>query len=288
MNEEIEDFSPEKIWDMWTDACKEENVRKCINKLKNKEIDGFEKVKSWAIAEHFSFRNQKEMGYKTIFSKEMDRSWLQLNDSSLISSLTLEEKYRFFASNIINEFTYLINSGKVFKLSEELKNLFLNTKVELKYKSHLPFKQIFIDLNELKEDNYSWFGIIISEAFIKNFKINGKNKEKNALKIFLVGRDNIDNEPICLWTYICDEGISESERIGEDELFNNNELKEKEFYNKIFTIVLNFLNLINHQEVQIITTSRDIFRRSRNDKNKFGAPDEIEINITGKLNKYIY
>ena len=45
--------SPERIKKMWVDNCSKENIKKCLSKTRNPNIDSFEKIKSWAIIEYF-------------------------------------------------------------------------------------------------------------------------------------------------------------------------------------------------------------------------------------------
>ena len=218
----------------------------------------------------------------------MNRAWIEFSEQS---QLNFEEKLRCFTNNILNNFTYLINQGKVFKINNEIKTLIKKTKSNLKYESNLPFKQVVIDFGEIEQEQNSWFGIIIEECKVNNFKIKNKIKVKDkVLKIFMVGRDNNDGESIYLWDYLSDEGISEDYMTHDDMdlIFNNDKKKREEFVRKIFNISLKFINLINHPEVELIEKSNNIIRKLKNKENKFGRPDEITINKIKKLKKYIY
>ena len=74
--------------------------------------------------------------------------------------------------------------------------------------------------------------------------------------------------------------------------YNNDNWCSKELSKKIRDelkkVSINFLNLINHPEVKLINHSKKELRENRIKKGRLGIPDSIEINLTGKLKKYIY
>ncbi len=258
-----------------------EKIEKHISKIQNKQVSGFEKFKSWSILEHLMLRN----GVDCVFTMDMSS---RIEKSSKTEGLDKDEIGGLIAGGLIPRLTYFYNEcGKVFNLNMDLRKLLENTNSNRCFEGHLPFPLIFIDLNELELGfGISLYGILLLKVKVKGFKTQkGDICEKDCVSIFAVGRDNKDGESIWFEDFISDEGLSASYT---KEKFSHMEKEDFDVCMKVLSnITINFLNLINHQEVELVNKSMKLLRDARVKKGRLGIPDSVEINLTGKLKRYI-
>lgn len=270
------------INDIWTKECTDEKMRKHLLKISNKQVSGFEKFKSWAIIQHYQSHIQKNIDCK--FSKDM-KNIIDIIKSGKIKANEIE---KFLASSLFHQITNLFNEGKVFDISKDVLNLLDKTNSNLSYNKLMPYSQIFIDLNELDlGGGISLYGALLIKTSVMEFVTKkGDKQRKDCLRIFAVGRDNNDNEPIWIEDFISDEGISLGYKKNKFSFMK--EEHSKKVTERIANISINLLSLINHPEVEVITKSMKILRDSRIKNKKLGMPDKININLTGKLKRYVY
>lgn len=259
---------------IWLEECNKESISKCISKMNNDSISGFERTKAWGILEFFSDYKLGQHGFFAESIYNLTKSFENVD----WKKLSADEFSMMLENNDFHVFTYLLNQGIVFDIPEYLQDLFIETDIEQKFKDKLFYNLLFLDLKNFRlSENIVLFGIILHQ---------GIDKEKNfILKITAIGKDLNDGECIYIIDYLTKEGIG-LPYIVTDVSFLSKEEHRKNFH-KILRIVLNFINFLNHPEVELILHDKSYIRKNRIDKGKFGVPDIVEINITGKLKKYI-
>lgn len=269
------------------------NLLKNMNKLKNPSLNSFERMKSWMFIQFFSMKAQNAGFFvhgidnqRKNFIKAVNEGKIKLTKENILS-LTGQSRAGLF-------FNFMNNGGKVFNLSSELKNLIQNTDVSIEY-SRCPYNYLFMDLNSTFIGRYEILGIFIRDCVATNEDIVAKEgDDKGVLDILAIGVDTNDGESI--WFF---DTISEFDRTNTSAGYEDNYIGDKDWTEWISIddekklkilikkIVCNFLNLINHPEVELVNCSKKLLRESRIQKGKLGVPDEVEINLTGKLKKYI-
>lgn len=232
-----------------------EFLRKYWKKISNEGLDTYERWKSMVILE-------KVAGNLGIFSQ------------SKIDSINIDANKNFITLDGICSAMFLM--GKRYKINKKTLNLLDNTSSKIEY-INLPSHFIFLELVEpLKiisdKDGVELFGFILSPGFNKDYE--------KVIRISIFGRDTNDGNCFYQTNNISSDGLESVDPYKFEGL-------GKEIENRIPNIVCNFLNLINHPEVEIINHSNKLLHSAQIKKGKLGIPDNVEINLTGKLKRYI-
>jgi len=263
----------------WFNECKDkEDLRKCLNKINNEDISGYEKVKSWSILQFFTSFIMGEKGFFTEYFDSINK----IN----IDNLSLNEVESIVLSNDLVTFTNFFNHGIVFDIPEYLQKLFLETEVKLIFNDKLFYNHLFLDLKNLKvSKDIVLFGIFLKIGNILNDSEGNKIPSNNSLGITAIGKDLRDNEPVWITGYVNGEGVVGGYSSNKFSFMNESE--HEVFFEKICLVVLNFIKFLNHPEVELVLHDKSLIRKNKMRKGKLGIPDNIEINITGRLKKYL-
>ncbi len=160
-----------------------------------------------------------------------------------------------------------LKDAKLFVLDEELlKILFLT---DNKSKSlEFPFPNIFIETS-----------FMVGNKEIKGLLIRKRNDGKGHI----IGHGILkDNE----FRYN-EFGFEEDDLDPINEDFESNEILNDEEHEKIINFLSNFLNFLNHPDVEVRVREWPS-NEAREKRGKTPIPDQAEIKITGKLYRYIY
>ncbi len=170
-----------------------------------------------------------------------------------------------------NELYFSFNKDlKIFDIDENLLNLFKRTKNSI-YKRKLPFDSFFLNVN-LKIEDCMIFGIGISEGFADDAK-------KNIISFLISGMDLKSKKTINIAGALYNEDML-SEKYPDKRM--------KRIKEDCRLIVCNFLDFINHTDVDIKKIEGFNNNERRIKKGKFPVPDRTKIQVKGKLKRYIY
>jgi len=266
----------------WNKECSEEAIRKSLKKVGNKQVTGYERLRSWSFMEYFNMKNGNK---NCIFSKNLDESLIQ----AIKHANNFENLMAYSSNNLLHEFGLFYQDGKVFNINESIKLLSLKTDIPIKYSkdNNLPFRQIFFDLNELRiQDDLVLFGLLCSEVSVKEFASKSGNEDRGkCLRVLCVGIDESDGKCFYAWDYVSYDGLSINRTPNTDHFLTEDKLDI--LHSNFCKIALNLIRIINNKDVEIINTSMKSIREARLKKGRLGLPDRCSINLTGKLKRYI-
>lgn len=289
IKQNAEKYKKEMVF--WNNEVKtQDDLIKTHKKLINPEINPYERFKSFMLMEHIN----NKYGKKGYFHKDQDeiQNIFQtvLNENESISRESLLSIITGTEFKMMSDFFNKDEYGKVFNLTKELINLIEKTDVKIEYEKS-PYHQLLIGLEETIEiGNAEIYSIMVRDR-----PLMGRNGEtlSNILEIITCILDKKDNEPC--WVF---GNIFQNEK----EIKNNVMCKTlnkdtkptwctQETLDKVVSeskkIVLNFLNILNNPEVEVVEKSNRFIRQNKRRKGLLGKPDEISINLTGKLKKYV-
>jgi len=186
-----------------------------------------------------------------------------------------------------------IIKSRYFCLNGDIVKLLLNTKNKIKFRE-MPFNNIFIDVNlfdGLVE------GLLISllvnnkdEKIIKDIQIHVRwnplilKKDYNHEKMFTSFRINsFQNEKTKTKNYFTGPVDFKDE---EDKLLIEN-LHKSSYIDSIGLFVCNLLDILNHQDVEIIEGKKWFNNDKRKSRGQPPIPQNFSINLKGKLKRYI-
>lgn len=247
-----------------------------------------------------------EKGYRTTLFEEVHWTKPFLDDDKFRSPLKIAiEGHKLMAVDGINEATRFLHKNgveqleigeyKIFDIDEELKSSLYNTKNKIFYRKS-PFVKIFlnltIDFNE---------SLKISQKDLLNDRVKETGKRKvyglsiidmGQGKEYLKGIVKVENQEELIMNGIIDcENISLPtsifQNIVKPEEKEYSSILSKDERNKIRNFVCNFLDFLNHPDVETRLIKHQT-NESRIKRGKLPIPDRVQINVKGKLYKYIY
>jgi hypothetical protein len=171
---------------------------------------------------------------------------------------------------------FLIKS-KIFYINNKQIKLFDNTKNKI-FNREMPFKNIYLNFEKpIYLDNYRIYGINVNKTLDKNIVI--------LIMGFNVTNTSIKRDVLC--PIIINNNGLDFEKVGFLEVFKEFKIY-KIFCNRIGNIVCNFLDFINHFEVDIkeVNISKER-NKKRLKKGKEPLNDFNFIEIKGELKKYV-
>lgn len=293
-NPDLVDSTFEKItknMERWGKECSsEEQVSKLIDKISNKDLDGFERVKSWLFLSYFAYANH--INESNFFTEQirtkLKRSEKWTKEKGII--LSGEEKlYLMSSSSEIGQMDLFLREGKIFSIDSKIVELLKQTKIDYDY-SDSPYPNILIPFRDFIVEPVEILGILIRDKAVAANRPSKEKLDGRVADIVVFCRDNRDGELAWLYTSIYSnkslQRINDIPTDGHDKIWCGRETFEI-LDELVKRIACNFLNLINHPEVEIINHSMAKLRELREKSNKVGIPDKCEINIKGKLKKYI-
>ena len=282
-----------KHMSFWNNELKTtEDFEKAFKKLKNEDIDPYERFRSFMFLEYANMNKQKSGYFYEDKKNRLARVFASIKEGNPLNKQAIIESISVGEFRMISDFFNNDGSNRQFKLPQTILNLLRATDVKEGY-GKLPFNQILLTLHEpLEIDNGQIYSI-----FIRNSPLVDDNLEiiTNQIAIKIFGIDKNDKEPVWIHCYII-----EDESKVENHVLNYKKQEEIEIadnwcsrktFNEIMNeskkIVGNLINFLNHPEVEIITKSNKFFRDNKLRKGKVGTPDAMEINLTGKLKRYV-
>ncbi len=275
----------------WIKEIKEKkDVSKNAKKIQNTDLEGYERFKAWNFIEYFSFNRGINSGFFARNKKTTEAALEKAYDNNKISS---DELFKTYSVNELGMMTHFFNEvGKIFRINQEIFSLLRNTDVEIKYQE-IPFEQIFIQTNELIINDVEIFGVLLRKRIVNRVNEYDKYVQGHGvLEMIAIGIDLSDGENIWFWENVFEDDNDLKESIKNNKYHNKytwcDEDSSEKIRKEFRKISINFLNLINHPEVEMINHSKRELRENRIRKGRLGIPDSVEINLTGKLRKYIY
>ena len=245
-----------------------------------KELDTIERM----IEKNMNNSRLDDMRDKNLFKKHDSLYHLRTHFMTLY--MLMSKKVDIFDKNYgqygdaLEELDFILlleicmrNNRKMFNIDEKLWGIFEETKNRIYYRE-LPFDINFINrIIEVEKDIFC-YGITIEKRI---------NNEKNeAIHISLHGWNFSDETD---WNMSF--SIDKNNKIWASNIEIFGEVSVKDFRGRIFTIVCNFLDFLNHPEVEMRKESW-FNNKKRIEKGKFIVPDKINIKIKGKLYRYVY
>ncbi len=282
-------FDYNKLWN--SEINTKEKLLRNIKKCGNKSLDNYERFKSQIFLAHESSR----YGNSTSFFSSEDRERTEMIKLAINNNtINIKDKdvlYGILSSDEKFQMTQFFNeTGKIFRVNSEILMLLRNTKCFIKY-SKSPYSDMFICTDGLFFDNIEIFGIMVRDRIVSG--VNDTSVDTcGGLSIIAFGRDSSDGESVWVIDAILesDDGMKRYNNKTLNRLRDKRDIDD-ETDNLIRTeakrIVINFLNLINHPEVELVNHSMKLLRDARVKKGRLGIPDSVEINLTGKLKRYI-
>ncbi len=278
-----------RMFNFWNNEIKDQDkLIKHHKKVQNEGLEGYERFKSWLILSFFS-KSNSEQGFFTDSIKHNSKIIVHGIQKDNIS---LEEAARLHSHTselgMMDRFLNNEDGGKIFKINNEIIKFIDKTYIKEKY-IEVPFNNIFISLNEYFIKDVELIGVLIRKREIVQ-NLGDSKVLGNEIEILTICLDHKDGNIAWVYGYIFDDKLPKKSNIDDHNKINqwcSEELK-KEIIFKSKSLILNILNLINSPDVEMINNSRKYLRESKRKKGLLGTPDEIEINLTGKLKKYIY
>jgi hypothetical protein len=280
----------EKFDKIWTNEISSEKlVLKNINKIKNEDISGYERFKSYMLLEFFYFSNGGDCWMK----RDILNAW----KNSKICGGNLVEKFFISQDHLLNKVNNFINQGKRLEISQEILDKLILTDIKINF-CNMPFNTIYFDLHGLSYENFNFFGFLVRlrSPINKEWNENLLKEKEGVLEFIACGLDNSDGECFYNCGYIYNENLKFKEFPIKKDLSPHkgyefsflNEEEDKKMKKFISKLICNLLSLINHPEVEIKNISKKNMRINKNKKGLLGVPDKLEINLTGKLRKFFY
>ncbi len=260
--------------------------RKGLNpkKIFDKSLPNYERLKEMFLGE-FSIYTQLE-----IMKSKETKGWFKHDELNQWNNLYKNKKLflnkpQELVINEIQQSTLVGNiarffwKGKRFKMEPEINELFNLTNNKIYFRNN-PFYSYIIEANIQTIKDVEVLGIIITEGYYI------KKKEK-GIYYFIFGIDWRDKS-----TFYIRGSISENlslNSLGDKQdtnAFPKEELNIIE--KKCLNYICNFLDFLNHPNVETRIIKDSQYNPERIKKGKFPFQDKIIINLKGNLNRYIY
>ena len=252
----------EKITKEWSleDALKE------AKKVRNKELDGFERFKSYILLEWVASKNKEGSFFKEFSDIVKERG-----------------VYEAYTDSTIKDVLRTMISGKLIKIDDELNKSLEKTKNHI-YKRNLPFDDLVIPCNLFLDKNrFNIYCLIVS-----NVEVVSRNKKE--IKVVLFGLDSLDNSEFWLTYFIDERGIVKSKMKKHYDNVNFVDINNKgnnKLTNETGMFISNIIDFMNHPDVEIRKV-KFFNNESRIKRGKLPHLETIIINVKGKLYRYIY
>ena len=298
-----------KDMDFWNREVADKGVvNKILCKVSRKDIDVFERFKSMMFLQYLGLKMGTKENYFYQQHNKTERHIKQAFSEGLIKSedifpLACSSSELAMLTTCFNHEKYY---ARVLRLNKPLQDFMFNTDIKKEYVP-LPYNFLFLCFNNLVIDNVEIVGALLRDRTVGNDSSYSLFDRKNtdptgslvescqgegrALEIITFCIDNSDGEIAWLWdTYLSSKELVKGSNYFDSPNSKNlwcEESTYKKLNNAISNICLNTISLINSPEVEVITHSKSFLRENRVSKGKLGMPDDIEINLTGKLKRYI-
>lgn len=281
-----------------------QDIKKNLLKLINEELDPYERLKGMFLTEWYLLKQGEDNFFKGDILQNID----EFKEASIKYPEANKELLQSEVSHnsIITTIANMFKFGKIIRITSEINELAFNTSNIIKPR-RLPHNIVFItsliknilpqvdilgialDMRFIVNDG----SISLEEMYYGSTESLEKHKdrlyveEKLTNKIIIFGIDHRDKSSFYIKDTISQKGFGTVDDYKSESLggFVNEEHKLIKERSAIFAY--NIIDLINHPEIEIIKTSNEYLRNKRISEGRLGVPDIIDINLTGKLKRYV-
>ena len=192
----------------------------------------------------------------------------------LLSAASLDDTSINLKQRCIENLIILINTSKIFIIDENLKQFLLNNKNK-KFERNLPFKNTWLEC-KIEINGFVINGVVLYKTKLNEIGVVGTTQINKKEEVQLLIPLNNDNGKTSLLKYPV-ENLREYDYC---KMFD-------EIAPTLRNFIYNFLDILNHPEVETKITKWPS-NEARIKRGKLPIADKVNINVTGKLYRYLY